>query len=244
MRGLLVRVGIDATSGGWNAPVDPVSGEFVYVPIPEPNLVVPKLATPLDGVVPTLDAFANRHNGAESATALPRSLLNANAHLDPDFERLTYGDKPPRVNRINLLESGDLLVFYAGLRSIDPAASELIYALIGMYVVDEIVPADRVEYDRRHENAHTRREFVDPTHRVARAIPHRSGRFERCVPVGRRCPDGHYRLRDDVIDAWGGISARGGYIQRSGVLPWLLDTPRFLDWLERHNVVRVHRNNL
>ena len=35
MKGLLVRVGIDHSYGHWNAPVDPISKLFVYVPIPE-----------------------------------------------------------------------------------------------------------------------------------------------------------------------------------------------------------------
>ena len=35
MKGVLVRVGIDQASGGWNAPVAPRTGAFVYVPIPD-----------------------------------------------------------------------------------------------------------------------------------------------------------------------------------------------------------------
>jgi hypothetical protein len=35
MRGLLVRVGVDQAYGHWNGPVDPASGQFVYVTIPE-----------------------------------------------------------------------------------------------------------------------------------------------------------------------------------------------------------------
>ena len=34
---LLVRVGIDSSYGGWNAPVNPYSLEFAYVSIPEDN---------------------------------------------------------------------------------------------------------------------------------------------------------------------------------------------------------------
>ena len=34
MKALLIRIGIDLESGGWNAPVD-ADGRFVYVPIPE-----------------------------------------------------------------------------------------------------------------------------------------------------------------------------------------------------------------
>jgi hypothetical protein len=35
MKGVLVRIGIDSTCGGWNAPLDPRTGRFAYVPIPE-----------------------------------------------------------------------------------------------------------------------------------------------------------------------------------------------------------------
>ena len=35
MKAILIRIGIDHEYGSWNAPVDSVSGRFVYVPIPE-----------------------------------------------------------------------------------------------------------------------------------------------------------------------------------------------------------------
>ena len=35
MRGYLIRIGVDQAFGGWNAPMDPETNEFVYVPIPE-----------------------------------------------------------------------------------------------------------------------------------------------------------------------------------------------------------------
>lgn len=35
MRAILVRIGVDHSYGHWNAPVDPVTCEFVYVPIPD-----------------------------------------------------------------------------------------------------------------------------------------------------------------------------------------------------------------
>ncbi len=34
MKALLVRIGVDQAFGGWNAPVNPDTGEFLYVPIP------------------------------------------------------------------------------------------------------------------------------------------------------------------------------------------------------------------
>jgi len=35
MKALLIRIGVDQAYGGWNAPVDPSTWEFAYVPIPE-----------------------------------------------------------------------------------------------------------------------------------------------------------------------------------------------------------------
>ena len=35
MRAILVRIGIDQAYGGWNAPVDSTTGQFVYVLIPD-----------------------------------------------------------------------------------------------------------------------------------------------------------------------------------------------------------------
>ena len=35
MEGLLSRIGVDQAYGGWNAPVDEETGEFVFVPIPD-----------------------------------------------------------------------------------------------------------------------------------------------------------------------------------------------------------------
>lgn len=35
MKAVLVRIGIDQAYGGWNAPIDLGSGQFVYMQIPE-----------------------------------------------------------------------------------------------------------------------------------------------------------------------------------------------------------------
>lgn len=35
MKGILVRIGVDHAYGAWNAPVDPKTGQFVFVPIPD-----------------------------------------------------------------------------------------------------------------------------------------------------------------------------------------------------------------
>jgi hypothetical protein len=35
MKGILVRIGVHQAYGGWNAPVDPRTGQFVFIPIPD-----------------------------------------------------------------------------------------------------------------------------------------------------------------------------------------------------------------
>jgi hypothetical protein len=35
MKATLVRVGVDHAYGAWNAPVNPITGQFVYIPIPD-----------------------------------------------------------------------------------------------------------------------------------------------------------------------------------------------------------------
>jgi hypothetical protein len=244
MEALLVRVGIDSTFGQWNAPVDPVTREFVYVPIPEDRYENhPAHQKPYSAMEPVLHAFRDRHcRDMRRKPLLPPALRTRRMHLDPDFEHLTYGDKPPRMNRMRELKKGDLLVFYAGLRSIHPADTELVYALIGLYVVQESLPPTEVAESRRHENAHTRRAELDASHLVIRAQPGRSGRFDKCIPIGKLI-DGYYYVREDICNEWGGISAKNGYIHRSGVPPRFKDPERFYDWFSRQQVRLLQRNN-
>jgi Nucleotide modification associated domain 3 len=163
MTAVLVRVGTDTTAdgAGWNAPVDSRTGAFAYVPIPEAGDV---------------RAGAERSYALFEApvsavgAALPRHLLGREAHLDPDFEHLAYGHRPVRARRIRELERGDLLVFYSGLRDV-ARARPLVYALIGLFVVVEVIEAGSVPTERYDENAHTRRSPVDPTDVSVRAVP-------------------------------------------------------------------------
>jgi len=80
MRGILVRVGTDQAFGGWNAPVDPGSGEFAYVPIPD-GTQRRGLETSYWQVQPTLRRFPS--------VPLPPALVGRATHLDPDFAHLT-----------------------------------------------------------------------------------------------------------------------------------------------------------
>ena len=145
-RGVLVRIGIDQSSkgGNWNAPVDLESREFVYVPIPdsEKKNYRPGLRRGYEEITPVLDAFAIRHRiGVTTGLGFPRKLLNRAMHLDPDFDCLTYGDNGAKQgSRFKSLNPDDLVVFFSSLRAIEPTA-ELVYALVGLVIVEECLPA-------------------------------------------------------------------------------------------------------
>jgi hypothetical protein len=235
MNGLLVRVGIDSTDGRWNAPVRLGTKEFAYVTITEEK--------PLrSGMGRLFDEFGSAV--ARFGQTLPGALSGRPTHLDPDFSKLTYGDQGQRARRISsTVSSGDLLVFFASFQPVDGPERPLVYALIGLYVVDEIVPARSIPQGRWEENAHTRR-IPDTSDIVVRAKPGVSGRLSKCIPIGelrRRA----YRVSEDVLNAWGGLGVRDGYIQRSGTLPAFDDAERFYRWfLEQKPTLNAENNPL
>lgn len=244
MRAALVRVGIDQAYGGWNAPVDPDTGEFVYVPIPEGSVEqCAKLATTYDSVEPALREFAIAKGLLETKDcSLPRNLVGASTHLDPDFSQLTYGDNGERRGRgIAGFEPGDAIAFYAGLNPIRPCGHKLIYALIGLYRVAEVVRAGDVPESRWSENAHLRRREIRSTDVIVRADPGRSGRLRRALPIGEY-RDRAYRVTKPLLNEWGGLSCKDGFIQRSAVPPLFLEPERFLRWFDRQRPDLVASN--
>src|SRR6266705_1915027 len=96
MNGLLVRVGIDSTDGCWNAPIRVDSGEFAYITITETKQLRDGMSQSYDQFVPVVQRFGEK---------LPAPLLGQPTHLDPDFDRLTYGDQGQRAKRISSLLS-------------------------------------------------------------------------------------------------------------------------------------------
>src|SRR2546429_1201629 len=148
-KGLLIRVGADQTDGGgrWNGPVDPETGQFVYVPIPETKPVHRGLEKPYSLISPALRPLA---------VTLPGHLADQRMHLDPDFEHITYGDRGPKGRQLaSLLRPNDFLVFYAGLN--DVSSGKLVYATIGFLRVERLARA--IDQDTAHAdcNTHTRR---------------------------------------------------------------------------------------
>ena len=235
MRALLVRVGADQSSGGgrWNGVVDSATGEFVYLPIPERSATKVGLETPYELVEPALGAAGSR---------LPDHLKARIMHLDPDFEHLTYGDRRAKGRQITAaLNKEDLLVFYAGL--MDERSHQLVYALIGLFLIDRIELARDWPDGEGHRNAHTRRKLnADADDIIVVGTPERSGRLSRCIPIGEY-RDRAYRVRQDLLDQWGGISANNGYLQRSAVFPSLVKPKQFLKWLEGQAPRLIRSNN-
>ncbi|MGB2866771.1 MAG: hypothetical protein WBC05_25795 [Sedimentisphaerales bacterium] len=186
--------------------------------------------------------------------SLPTHLGEVNMHLDPDFKHLTYGDEGAKGRRIyemwknNVL---DFLVFYAGIRDVNPNEERLVYAIIGFYWIDDIVRATTVPLSRCNENAHTRRARPGEDEIVVRAKREESGRLKRCVPIGcyrPRCdkPHGHpsYHVRLDLLTRWGDLSVSDGYLQRSAYIPEFKNAEQFIEWFRQYEPDLVARNNL
>jgi len=241
----LVRIGVDQAFGGWNAPVDPATGEFVYVPIPESATEFhPTCCRRLKEFQPALEQFCSlRHIDLHADLRCDPDTFNQPIHLDPDFGYLTYGDDGSnRGAGIKTLIDGDMLVFYAGLRPVSQCGHKLLYALVGVYVVAEVVAVPSIPPDRWHENAHTRKVKHWAHDIVVRAKTGVSGRLEKCIPIGE-WRDGAYRVRNDVLEAWGGLSVKDGFIQRSAVPPSFLVPEKFSEWLRQQGVPLIERNN-
>lgn len=233
MKALLIRVGIDSVYGNWNAPVNCNTREFVYVPIPEYKRIHPGFERPYREFC---------IHCKKMGVHIPEQLLRyESTHLDPDFNNLTYGDEGSRGEPLWDLEDGDLLAFYVALLPIKPCEHRLIYALIGLYVVDKVIPAGEIRKQDWDRNAHTRRTF---TRRdiVVFAKPEVSGRLERCIPIGEFRSNA-YRVKTETLDEWGGLAVKDGYIQRSARLPRFSNPTKFYEWFKRQNIGLVARNN-
>ncbi|HEX4051159.1 MAG TPA: hypothetical protein VHY19_09795 [Steroidobacteraceae bacterium] len=232
----LIRVGADLSVGGgsWNGPVDSLSGRFVYVPIPERKPIRVGLAKKYETLAPFLEAFR---------IDLPEHLTRQQMHLDPDFDHGTYGDTGKKGAQLErCLEPGDRLVFYSGLRCV--RSNKLVYALIGAILVEQVDRATDWPAGRYDQNAHTRRELAaDAPDIIVVGDPAGSGRLTRCIPVGEY-RNRAYRLRSDILEAWGQISSQDGYLQRSAVFPSVQDPGRFMKWWDRQDVEFAHANNI
>ncbi len=243
MKAILIRVGIDLKYGGWNAPVDPHTKQFVYVPIPESQRPLPNLARTYDEIVPALQRFSDALRlDPDTCPTIPQGLIGRPMHLDPDFEHLSYGDNGDnRGAKLKDFVSGDLVVFYAGLRPIR-SSKRLLYALIGLFTVDRVELAKYVPEERWHENAHTRKLKIGGPDIIVRAQKTKSGRLERVIAIGE-WRDAAYRVTRETLNLWGGLDIKDGFIQRSASPPSFLKPAIFYEWFLKQGVSLIERNN-
>jgi len=239
-RGLLVRIGIDKTSGGWNAPVNPDNKRFIFVPIkddpynPSGRYIRGGKRT-YDEVLRDLAKFARECGQSDhSCFRLPQHLRACPMHLDPDFLDLTYGERPQRARKLTQFGEDDFIAFYAGLRPL--RGRDLIYGLIGLFVLaGPPLEVSAVPASDRLRNAHTRWLNVEKGDIVVRAKPEQSGLFERCIPIGDWY-DKAYRVRKELLEEWGDLYVRKGWIQRSANPPEFKCPDKFRKWLEKQHV--------
>jgi hypothetical protein len=193
--------------------------------------VYPGTEKPFSALTPALSKFG---------VGLPAALLHRHMHLDPDFGHLTYGDQGERAKQLR--KCGDLVVFYAALADMR-AKKRLIYAIIGLFVAERFLLAAEVPPEDRDINAHSRR-VLKPgaTDLIIRGRPGLSERLVRCIPIGEY-RDRAYRVRHDILVAWGGLSVKNGYLQRSARLPCFLYPSQFLRWFEMQRPSLMQSNN-
>ena len=75
-----------------------------------------------------------------------------------------------------------------------------------------------------------------------RAKPGVSGRLRRCIPIGE-FRERIYRVRNDLLKAWGGLDIKDGYIQRSVRLTAFHDAAKFYHWFLAQKPEMIQRNN-
>jgi hypothetical protein len=237
--GLLLRVGIDSTSGGWNAPCRR-DGSFCYVPVPENQTSHRWFDHRYDEFSPFVTAIGD---------VWPE--LSGVCHLDPDFAHLTYGDAGSRAQRISeFILPGSFVVFWSALRWLDgPQQGRLVCSIIGFYEVYRVSSPNDIDILDSHRNAHTRRSALAADHIVVFADPRKSGRLRRHLPIGDG-QTGDQRVFPDLLDAWGGLCRKtgeplkNGYIQRRANPPIFSDPAKFLKWFRARKPKLVHANNV
>lgn len=236
---ILVRVAADQSFGQWNGPCNPATGDFVYVPIPQHKPNAEGMAREyLPIICPALEAFS-ASNGVD--VRLPENLHGQRMHLDPDFDHLTYGDTEDRGRKLLGFRENDWVVFYSGLRSVQ-GSRDLVYGLIGLLVVDSVRRVADIPSAEHDRNAHTRLLNRTDSDIVVTGKPGVSGRFLRYLDIGE-FRNRSYRVRQDLLNAWGGLGVNDGWIQRSANPPLLLQPAMFADWLRKQQPTVMAVNN-
>ena len=239
-QGLLMRVGIDQTYGNFNAPINPKTLEYFYLPIPQDNHQFNGgMRTSYDDDASHFNTWCEKN---ETNLRFPTHLTGRDCHLDPDFEYSSYGDQETgRGLRVAQLVRGDVIAFFASFKPIRECEHSLIYAIFGVLVVDQVRTVSETSPADHYKNAHTRIVNMNKDHLIVSGDPLRSGRFTQAIPIGE-FRNGAYRVTNSVLSEWGGLGVKDGFIQRSVCPPRFTDTDRFYAWLQSKNPKMTHSN--
>ena len=249
IKGLLMRVGIDQTYGKYNAPINPSTNDYIYLPIPtNSNISKAGMETTYYKALPYIKSWGLRNDVTRT---LPPNLMKdknqketGDCHLDPDFDFSTYGDQSiesGRGRRVSQLNEGDFIAFFASFKPITPCEHNLIYALYGIMFVDKVLRVADVPEEDMRKNAHTR--VIEPNKEdlVVFAKSESSGRFSNAIPIGE-FRDGSYRVTKEILYKWGDICVKDGFIQRSACPPWFTKPEQFLDWFNSKQITLINNN--
>lgn len=125
MKMVLLRVGADSGNVKCQGPLF-ADGSFEFVPIPD------KVGAATYGNTLGLKGRPLVHYLPPGRQA---RMCEWPMHDDPEFRSFTYGDPTPLKRKLRTLETGDMLVFYAGLEGWDHQCDAALY-VVGYFEVE------------------------------------------------------------------------------------------------------------
>ena len=137
------------------------------------------------------------------------------------------------------MQEGDFIAFFAGFRPTTASYEHtLAYCLFAIFFVQRVQQVRDLTLAQRVACAHGRRKHALDDF-VVQADPATSGRFPRAIPIGEFRQNA-YRVRRELLQEWGDLTVRDGYIQRSAQPPHFKNPRRFLKWLNARPETTPH----
>lgn len=184
IKAMLLRVGIDKSSDGVLAPIFS-DGSFEYIPLSEKdeNSIEKRTFNDLIGC-----------KGSPLSNYLPQKVALRKVHLDPEFNTFTYGDEGKKAAYLRKLNPGDLLVFYAGLKSYNYEENPEALYIIGYFTIIEIIDFKNNQNDtysiktirkQYSNNSHPKRSDTSDMVLV-RGDPDKSKLLEKAIQISQK----------------------------------------------------------
>ena len=155
MKVAMLRIGVDAGSGGIQGPLFQ-DGSFEYIPIPDGSGIDERTYSNTSGL-----------KGRKLVEYFPENrrakMADCSIHFDPEFATFTYGDPTSPKAGLRRLKKGDMLIFYCGLKGWDFASEEALYLMGYFEVLGAGKPVDFGDQGTRklfRDNFHVRHEPV------------------------------------------------------------------------------------